>query len=532
MMSLLIVDDEVIIADCLYEMLQEAFADRLVVYRRYSALDARALMENERIDILLTDINMPETSGLTLHQWASRRWPFMKVIYLTGYSNFQYAQQALRQQAFDYVLKSDGDGQIIETIENAMKALTDDAKRLLDNPLFAQARPLYIREMMDQLLYQPKIQADQIEKNLLLWNIPLRLEKHLMLALCIFREPNAPLHAAMDMIESLMKDRFRLVIVDMNKRELALLAQGDMTNDTGELNRLLQTAQRLLEEKGAGVIMAMLESEIPWASLSMANMQILRKLNELCPTQGELLTFPFTTSGPIHEGMPANLERTDIPRRLHELNEYLLTGQRDLYRESEAGLWNTVERDPDGQYAEVVFDMMKLLITSCLESFAGDCQLQMELLRQKEQRLRDYPDPMAAKEDLSGLSHMVFELQGKKADTRRQSIVDEVNAYIRAHLNEDIPLTRIAEATFFHPVYLSRIYKEKSGIGLSEFIREQRLNKACRLLRESKMKILEIAMETGFTSSGYFARFFRKHKGISPQEYRDMVKETGSHAIL
>lgn len=532
MMSLLIVDDEVIIADCLYEMLQEAFADRLAVYRRCSALDARTLMENERIDILLTDINMPETSGLTLHQWASRRWPFIKVIYLTGYSDFQFAQQALRQQAFDYVLKSDGDRQIVETIENAMKALTDDAKRLLDNPLYAQARPLYMREMMDQLLYQPQIQAGQIEQNLLLWNIPLGLDKPLMMALCIFREINAPLHAAMDMIESLMKDRFRLVIVDMNKRELVLLAQGETANDTGEMNRLLQTAQRLLEEKGAGVIMAMFESEIPWSSLSVANMQILQKLNELCPTQGELLTFPFLAAGAVHGEMPAKLERTDIPRHLHELNEYLLTGQRDLYRESEAGLWNMVERNPDGQYTEVVFDMMKLLITSCLESFTDDSRLQMELLRQKELRLWDYPDRLAAKEDLERLGDMVFEMQGKKADTRRQSIVDEVNAYIRAHLNEDLPLTRIAEATFFHPVYLSRIYKEKSGIGLSEFIREQRLNRACRLLRESKLKILEIAMETGFTSSGYFARFFRKHKGISPQEYRDMLKDPGSHITL
>ena len=67
MESLLIVDDEVIIADGLYHMLQEVFQDRLEVRRCYSCDEACAVMNRNRVDILLTDIEMPGASGASPH---------------------------------------------------------------------------------------------------------------------------------------------------------------------------------------------------------------------------------------------------------------------------------------------------------------------------------------------------------------------------------------------------------------------------------------------------------------------------------
>ena len=106
MESLLIVDDEVIIADGLYHMLQEVFQDRLEVRRCYSCDEACAVLNRNRVDILLTDIEMPGASGLELHRMVRERWPMTRVIYLTGYSDFDYARRALKQRAFAYVLKS------------------------------------------------------------------------------------------------------------------------------------------------------------------------------------------------------------------------------------------------------------------------------------------------------------------------------------------------------------------------------------------------------------------------------------------
>ena len=131
MESLLIVDDEVIIADGLYHMLQEVFQDRLEVRRCYSCDEACAVMNRNRVDILLTDIEMPGASGLELHRMVRERWPMTRVIYLTGYSDFDYARRALKQRAFAYVLKSEGDQVLISTVERAVENLQEESARLM-----------------------------------------------------------------------------------------------------------------------------------------------------------------------------------------------------------------------------------------------------------------------------------------------------------------------------------------------------------------------------------------------------------------
>ena len=121
MQTLLIVDDEVLIAQGLQAMLAEAFAGRLQVLCCYSAAQALDIAEGTQVDILLTDINMPDTSGLELHEILRRKHPDCQVIYLTGYSDFEYARKALDQHAFAYVLKGEGDDFVISTVERAMK---------------------------------------------------------------------------------------------------------------------------------------------------------------------------------------------------------------------------------------------------------------------------------------------------------------------------------------------------------------------------------------------------------------------------
>ncbi len=119
MKTLLIVDDELLIAEGLHDMLSEAFADSMQVLCCYSAADALEIAGRIPVDILLTDINMPECSGLALHREILKKHPECRVIYLTGYSDFEYARQAVDQHAFAYVLKGEGDDQVIETIRRA-----------------------------------------------------------------------------------------------------------------------------------------------------------------------------------------------------------------------------------------------------------------------------------------------------------------------------------------------------------------------------------------------------------------------------
>ena len=128
MRTLMIVDDEMLIADGLRGMLAEAFRDRLNVVCCYSAATAMETAAKEPVDILLTDINMPNTTGLELHRAIRELHPGCRVIYLTGYSDFDYARTALAQQAFAYILKGEGDDVVTDTIEKALEKVNEESE--------------------------------------------------------------------------------------------------------------------------------------------------------------------------------------------------------------------------------------------------------------------------------------------------------------------------------------------------------------------------------------------------------------------
>jgi len=124
MRTLLIVDDELLIADGLCELLARSFSGRLNVLCRYSAAAALQVAQEQPVDILLTDINMPNVSGLELHRSMQALHPSCLVIYLTGYSDFEYARTALDQHAYAYILKGEGDDVVISIVEQALSQLS------------------------------------------------------------------------------------------------------------------------------------------------------------------------------------------------------------------------------------------------------------------------------------------------------------------------------------------------------------------------------------------------------------------------
>ena len=123
MYTLLIVDDEPIITDGLYEVFQSLKDLELDVYKAYSGDEAIELLKKTRIDIVLTDIRMPGMSGLQLMEQIYRQWPKCRVIFLTGYNEFDYIYTAIQYEGVSYILKTEGYGKVIEAVENAVEEI-------------------------------------------------------------------------------------------------------------------------------------------------------------------------------------------------------------------------------------------------------------------------------------------------------------------------------------------------------------------------------------------------------------------------
>jgi two-component system response regulator YesN len=79
----------------------------------------------------------------------------------------------------------------------------------------------------------------------------------------------------------------------------------------------------------------------------------------------------------------------------------------------------------------------------------------------------------------------------------------------------------LAEIVNLNPSYLSRLYKQLTGVNVTDTILDVRISRAKRLLKESNLKVHDIAAKVGFDSDAYFIRSFKKKCGMTPQEYRE-----------
>ncbi len=104
-------------------------------------------------------------------------------------------------------------------------------------------------------------------------------------------------------------------------------------------------------------------------------------------------------------------------------------------------------------------------------------------------------------------------------------MVEALDTYIRENYTEEISNTEIGAIFGYHPFYVSRMLKEKKGITMRQYVISYRLKAAMKLLEYTKKSIAEIAEETGFTDSSYFAKTFKMTFGITPKEYRNKFKE-------
>ena len=105
-----------------------------------------------------------------------------------------------------------------------------------------------------------------------------------------------------------------------------------------------------------------------------------------------------------------------------------------------------------------------------------------------------------------------------------EDVVNVVKQYIWDHLSGDTSLYTLAEQVHFSQEYLLRTFKKKEGITILQYINDLKLDRARQLLSETDMTVKVIAEELGFTSVGYFGRFFRSKTGLSPNVYREKFK--------
>lgn len=543
MYRLLIVDDEEIITDGLYDAFSGLIPDKLDVYKVYSATAALDWLSRTRIDIVLTDIRMPGMSGLEMSEQIREFWPRSKIVFLTGYSEFDYAYKALQIPGTRYLLKTEGFDKIIETVKevlqeieqgNKLSELLEQSREQRDTAEMA-AQGDYLRHLL-QDSGAWCADAHRLGMDFSKLGICLDAESPVMLVLGRLAYPEGSSY--MEQRELLDASR---VIWNSYLEQKACYAW--MSDRHGDLLWLLQPRDYAAEA-------------VLWAGGHFPRYLegTLELIQDAC-RQTLDLPVAFTVSGAacawtelsgqygrlhrlqqvkIGEGIPmVQIDRAGRPEadsireagvRLHQrvenLAAHLDAGRQERFAE-------TLEEIRDGIHTGMsVEEATELYYTVALVLLSHMNRYELYNLVHEYGKLMRLDEHTSLKEGIYYLEHAaagLFERRSSAEKARSSEVIGRICDYIHSHLGEDLSLVRLAELHYFNPSYLSRFFKQEKGINLSEYIDQCRAAKAKELLGNEALKIRDVALHVGYEAHHSFTRFFKKNTGMTPQEYRESI---------
>lgn len=533
MYNLLIVDDEPLILEGLYQMVSEQFADKFLVYQANSAQEAIAVFKKFRIDLLMSDIRMPEMDGMKMAQIVEKEWPDCLTVFLTGHSEFEYARSALRGRAVDYVLKLDGDRAICQAIERAYQRLEreyDEKLRLLEmTESWKEALPLLRQECMKDMVMTEKWGGAFKEKlisKMKSAKITLDIEKTMMMGLvCMEPETDAmTTRRIQSILAENLKNGFQSCMASILNHTILLLAQSE-DNRLERLKGFLEISLSMCERMGIHIPRIYLYArELEAEGLMEAFQTLSSKRFETEGERGVLLCGAEAFGGPYRwqkAGTIISLIQTE------KISDSLLYGKAEDFTKTVEEIRKQTEEESPEQAITVYLTIASLLMQAVLNYLPGE---NTALSHIDLDRLANYNEHRGFQDAcfyLEGIAEEYFSKREAMYTDADNTIVYRVRNYILDNLGEDLSATRLGEVAGLHPSYLSQVYKKVMNQSLRQYIIAMRLNAAKEMLKDPTVKIQTIAEKVGMNTASYFTHFFKKYMDVTPQEYRSQISGAG-----
>jgi len=510
MYQLLIVDDECMIADLLFESLSQELEEELICHKAYSARSALTIMEETTIDILLTDITMPGISGIELHKSTMQINPRCKVIFLTGFNDFSLIQYALRSESVDFILKSESNDVIYNSIRKAVKELDDalhtEKMRLLSHKQWELSLPILRERLVLALLDGEAYKREAFEEV----EFPMCLDSGVQLMMARVDEGSR--------ISGTEQFKLKCTVDEYLKQDVAVFSVihgGDILwlvqSPKKEHIKSSMAAIQDICHKSFNTMMSFVLSESclqyeeifsAWYSLK----QTILKLRSLSP--GMLLI-----ENRQNPAMNAGQNSDNIIRKINHSIEIL---QRENYEEHIAELKSYI-----GNTAPDKPTRMEVALHIYLAFFsrANRGGVSLDISFADFLSCGDNWDEFT--QLFEKLAEDFFTKHNKTAFAHTNEVLGNLYRYIHENLDGDTSLNKLAEISHFNPSYLSRLFKQLTNENLTDYIGRLKYEKAVKLLTETDMRIIQISAELGFETQAYFWRFFKKYAGVGPQEFRE-----------
>ena len=458
MYTYLIVDDEMIERKGI-RMLLSRMNIRENILEASNGEEALEVFEKEKIDVLLTDINMPFMDGIELLSRIHEEYPGTETVIFSGYDEFSYAKKAISYGVSAYILK----------------------------PVNPEEFEKVVGEINEKLAKSEREEKRKDESMEF-------LREHLLYLMVNGQSRNAMQEKTQTLLDmSFVRDFCRMVLLEcannyfeqVNSEQIEKM-QSDLQMPFHYLN--LNPQQSILffsEEPDGG-----------WEAFGRKLYHYIREMwDQECflAVSGEI-----TPDGELYDAF-AQTEQLMERRFYHTGNHVFLPFQEE---QSEV----LVQIDAEILIRQIQQDIRMKDLESLREHFdlyhSSNMAGVIQAVRMGIDRLET-----------------VFRADGGVAKRRE---VEQIKQYIRENYSDSgMGVDQLAREVGMTPNYLSSIFKKNTGENLSRYLKGFRMERAREMLENTNEKIGVICEKCGFVNVSYFCQSFREYFGISPQKYRD-----------
>lgn len=559
MYKLLIVDDEPDIVNYLYILFSEWDKYELEVYKAFAADKALELLNKVKIDIVVSDIKMPGINGLQLLDRIKHNWPECKVIFLTGHKEFEYIYEATRYNDVVYLLKTSTDKEIMTEVENAIRYIES---RLLDETVTSRAvqqleyaLPFLQTEFITKLVYESEYYNTFDQKRLDELRISLNINMPVFMVIgrfdkrpieMLYTEKTDYIHRVKLVAEKFLPDWFTSFHAVIEGTYLFWLMQPNFNiainteciHDKNEMEKcslIIKGAFEAIQDcctktLNTTISFAIQTLPVELDELSKKYIQLTQTINSRIGAGTQMLLTEKNLPK-INDDIPIEfneeLQKVYIKiRSLQILMTYLELSQHDDFLKVLEPFVHGLKTvtSMKSNIAMEIYYTISLILLSYINRFKLSTQIAFKIGLYKLSNVNEYSSWGEAADYLKQLAEVIFELQTEEQSKRAENSITKIKQHIAINLQEDLSLVRLADIVELNPSYLSRLFKQETGINLSIYVNQERIKRAKELIEENKLKINEISSKLGFDTPTYFTRFFKKAIGISPQEYRECTK--------
>jgi two-component system response regulator YesN len=531
MYSLLIVDDERWVRQGLVTTIDWLAEGIEVIGEMEDGEDALTFIQDQIPDIIITDIKMPRMDGLAFIEALKNANVPSKVIIISGYSEFSYAQKAMRLGAVDYVLKPIEETLILEVVRKCIEQIKRERE---DHDEFVQmservreSLPLARQRYVETLLNNGSA-SQQFSRTV--WD---RLNMQL--------DPNQ--------IKVIMIKVYDWGVHEHNPKEHYLLrhAIGNLAKETGKhvvkmitcpLHDDIDTDLVILvspyKENDLGHEQATWETLISacWRFLGIGINIGISKQSQITDLHASFQEAVQISAYAFYEGYGKvyDADLMKVPQS-HQLPKYTqpngwVTRFVHAVKLSDDAALRTLI---DELFAHLQMHKQKCsphALRKGLTSLFSEVEMKLEITYPSDlkEANKSFVLPYFALSDLKDvLLTILLQFQpGDNTSGNRKRFIELAVDYMEKHYTEPLTMNRVAEHLFLNPSYFSKIFHEKMGDTFSKYLIRLRVNRAKELLKDSTLKIYEVAEQVGYQDFRHFVKLFKEQEGMTPAQYRDI----------